>query len=176
MRGSHGTKPFSLQHKSSVTKVIKFWTTLLLDLANHPRWHIMSEKCMEWMRTSKLLWKHDAVSMDRWGPLSSGQRQINLGWRQRAASVHWNSAASTAELKTESGERSETSPGEWENCSRCLCTKRSSLGSWKHGETLHEDYSIILDILRYNHLTANITIMQLLLTGHGQNFSKRRVV
>lgn len=125
---------------------------------------------MEWMRTSKLLWIHNAVSMDRWGPLSTSQRQINLGWRQGAASVHWNSAASAAELKTESGERSRSSPRGWENCSKCLCTKRSSLGSWKHGETLHGDYSIILVILKYNHpqdqnhsLTANITTMQLLL-------------
>lgn len=75
-------QPFSLQHKSWVTKVIKSLTIPFLDLANHPRWHKMSEKCMEWMRTPKLLWKHDDVSMDRWGPLSTGQRQVNLGWRQ----------------------------------------------------------------------------------------------
>lgn len=48
---------------------------------------------MEWMRTLKLLWKHDVVSTDGWGPLSTSPLQINLGYpctehREQQISIH----------------------------------------------------------------------------------------
>lgn len=102
----------------------------------HPsKIHKMSEKCMEWMKTLMLPWKHDAVSIDKWGPLNTGQLQINLGcpctedreWQCQSELHSLNSRT-----KNWVGRGGWNFPEEWENLFK-MPIYRNPVAQWDYG-------------------------------------------
>lgn len=141
---------------------------------------------MEWMQTLKLLWTHDAASIDKWGCVSPGQVQINPGCpciKARSSECHSELHSRWAELKIEWGEDSGIFHEEWEKLFKRPLYRKSS--SWRELGNMEKHYGRLplLNLLFWvmtstplpiqNHsLISDNHFMKLLLSAKGQRYFK----